>query len=100
MDQRGGNGVRREALAEVEEACTAEPALTAELEKLFVHAREQTPTSTSATGGGSSDELDGEMARAAATTLHAALLELLRSTEEAPHVWADEAPPPVLSMRA
>ena len=85
---------------EVREAAAAEPALAAELEQLFRRAREQTPPGATATGGGSSDELEGEMARAAATTLHAALLELLRSTEEAPTVWADEAPPPVLSMRA
>jgi hypothetical protein len=86
-----------------EEAVAQEPALAAELEKLFTRAREQTPPSATVASGGASDELEGEMARAAATTLHAALLELLglsQTGDEMSHIWSDEAPPPALSVRA
>ena len=85
----------------IEEAVAQEPALAAKLERLFVRAREQPPPSASAAAAAAADELEGEMARAAATTLHAALLELLAiSPDVMPHICADEAPPPALHVRA
>jgi hypothetical protein len=86
-----------------EEAVAQEPALAAELEKLFSRAREQPLPSATVAGGGASDEVEGEMARAAATTLHAALLELIslsQTDDEMSHIWTDEAPPPALRVRA
>ena len=58
-----------------------QPALAAELEKLFSRAREQPLPSATVAGSGASVELEGEMARTAATTLHAALLELISLTQ-------------------
>ena len=85
----------------IEEAIALEPKLAAELHQLFARAREQMPPSGGAAGSDISSELEGDMARAAATSLQAALLELLDAAEaDVPHVWADEAPAAALRVRA
>ena len=85
----------------IEEAIALEPKLAAELQQLFARAREQMPPSGGAAGSDISSELEGDMARAAATSLQAALLELLDAAEaDVPHVWADEAPAAALRVRA
>ena len=85
-------GERHEAEA-VEEAHAAEPGLAASLEELYARLR-AVASSTSAMDPTS--KLVGEMERAAATALHAALIECLASAgmdEESVHIWAgDDAP--------
>ena len=90
-------GVRHDCVCnkDIDEARSTQPALSAELEALF--ARLQAIVSDT-TGSDRASELVGEMERAAAVTLHAALLECLHASgtdEETPHVWADVCAPTI-----
>ena len=82
-------GVRHEAVAaRVQEATAAEPELFSHLDALYSRLR---ATALSATGADRTSELVSDMERAAATALHAALIECLASAgldEESLHIWA------------
>ena len=80
---------------DIEEARSTEPALSEELEVLFARLR---AAASDTTGSDPASELVGNMERAAAVTLHAALLECLQASgthEETPHVWADGCAPAI-----
>lgn len=73
---------------DLEEACSAEPEYTTELEALYSRLR---AAASAATGADPTSEFVGEMERVAATTLHAALIECLASAgmdKESSHIWA------------
>ena len=85
MDRRGERHEPTTRKA-VEEACAAEPALAASLEELYSRLR---AVASSAAATDPTSELVGEMERAAATALHAALVECLASAgmdEESIHI--------------
>ena len=90
-------GVRHDCVShkDIDEARSTEPALSEELEALFARLR---AAASSPTGSDPASEFVGEMERAAATTLHAALLECLRASgtdEESSHLWATDASPSI-----
>jgi hypothetical protein len=90
-------GVRHDCVSDkdIDEARSTEPALSAELEALFTRLR---AAASGKTGSDPASELVGEMERAAAVTLHAALLECLRASgtdEESSHIWAADASPTI-----
>ena len=90
------------------EAKEAEPSLSAELEQMFEKLRAMLSGAGASADGSATDatdELAGEMERAAAVSLHGALLELLTASNSEPehaHIWArdDEATAVLFSMRA
>jgi hypothetical protein len=95
-------GVRHEAVAaRVQEATAAEPELFSHLDALYSRLR---ATALSATGADRTSELVSDMERAAATALHAALIECLASAgldEESLHIWAgQDAPAAVFNVPA
>jgi hypothetical protein len=94
-------GARHDRVHEdVAEACAAEPALAAELGKLFSGLR---TAASAAAGTDPTSEFVGEMERVAATTLHSALLECLQASgvmEEHCHIWADEPAAALLDIPA
>lgn len=75
---------------DVDKAREAEPSLAAQLDSLFARVR---AAASAPTGSDPASELVGEMERAAATTLHAALLECVRAAgidEESNGIWTDD----------
>lgn len=107
----GRSGRRHERTREdvANEATTAEPALSAELEQIFMKLRRTVLSDANASADGratdATDELAGEMERAAAVSMHGALLELLAASNAEPehaNIWArdNEATPALFSVRA
>ena len=81
----------RVTAADIDEARTTESMLSQDLEAVFAQLLRAI---SDPTDSDPASELTGEMERAAATTLHAALLECLRASgidEETSHTWADDA---------
>ena len=85
-------GVRKGGVSgkDVNEARSADPSLAAEIDALFskVHEAASAPT-----GSDPASELVGEMERAAATSLHSALLECMRAAgidEESSGIWSED----------
>lgn len=86
--ERAQLGVRHYCITDkdIDAARSTEPALSAELEALFARLR---AAASDPTGSDPVSELVGEMERAAAMTLHAALLECMRASgtnEETSHI--------------
>lgn len=87
---RHGAPLQQEAL----EAAEAEPQLADELEALFRRVHHASASTAS--------ELESEMQRVAATTLHAALIEVLGAStdEEIPHLWGEDHVAPTTAAAA